>query len=220
MKKTDNNNYDLAAYFYDSLSHLYSGFQILACKAYQINHIKAGDTVLYAGAGGGDDAILAAKKGAEVTVVELSINMLNKSKKKIEKAGVADKITLIHGDVFQHTDRQYDVVAANFFLNVFDTQTMPVMAKHLSGLLRDGGLFMIADFGPRRGNALMRLLQQGYYGAALLTFALIAKNPLHQIYDYQTQFEALCLQTKNVEDFGLFGKGPRWYRVLIAEKTA
>ncbi len=218
MKKTNKNNYDLAAYFYDALAGLYSGFQILACKKYQLDYIKAGDRVLYAGAGGADDAILAAQKGARVTIVELSRNMVKKAKNKIQKSGMTKNIELIHGDIFDFESTPFDVVVANFFLNVFDPHTMEQVFAHMNSLLKDKGLFMIADFSPLQGNLISRFIQQVYYGLALFIFVLVAKNPLHKIYDYSHLFQRLSLEPKNSQNFGLFAKGPKWYRVWIAQK--
>ena len=219
MKKTDANNYNRAAYFYDALSNIYSGFQIIACKRHQMLHIKLGDRVLYAGAGGADDAILAASKGAQVTLVELSINMINKSRKKIERAEVQENIELIHGDILQFDTTDFDVVVANFFLNVFDRETMPMVFLHLNGLLKKGGLFLIADFTPLKGNIVLQLFQSIYYGVALLSFAILAKNPLHKIYDYRTYFSQMALTEVEVKDFPLFGFGPQWFRVIVAKKN-
>ena len=41
-----NTDYSSVANLYDSLGHLYSGGQIAATKASQINHISTGDRVL------------------------------------------------------------------------------------------------------------------------------------------------------------------------------
>ena len=149
-----NTDYSSVANLYDSLGHLYSGGQIAATKASQINHISTGDRVLYAGVGGGEDARLAAKAGAKVTVVDLSQAMLDRAIVGFERAGVRDDIEVICGDIMEHARHgHYDVVVANFFLNVFDTELMPQVMKHLALQLRDGGTFMIADFrrSPTRG---------------------------------------------------------------------
>src|SRR5262245_46786191 len=71
MATATTNNYDRVASLYDILSHVYSGGQIRACKAAQLTHIKPTDRVLYAGVGGGEDALEAARLGASVTVVDL-----------------------------------------------------------------------------------------------------------------------------------------------------
>ena len=62
---SDRTNYSSVARLYDALGYLYSGGQISAAKAAQIRYISAGDRVLYAGVGGGEDALLAARARAQ-----------------------------------------------------------------------------------------------------------------------------------------------------------
>lgn len=212
------NNYDFVAFFYDALAGVFSGFQIKACKRFQVEWIEPGDSVLYAGAGGAEDAIMAANKGARVTIVELSVNMVNKARKKIQAQGLQDRINIIHGDVLQHASENYDVVVANFFLNVFERSTMQKVLSHLVTLTRPNGKVMIADFAPLNGNILLQGLQQVYYGLALFTFAALASNPLHKIYDYCTLLNDNGLQKETIKDMGLLDYGPKWYRVIIAKK--
>lgn len=55
---------------YDFLSNLYSGKNIHRCKTamLDVETVKPGDRILFAGVGHGRDAIRAAELGAEVTV--------------------------------------------------------------------------------------------------------------------------------------------------------
>ena len=81
------NNYDRFAYVYDWLANAYSCGQIRVCKAAQIRNIAPGARVLYAGVGGGEDAVMAAQKGAHVTIIDLSPRMIAKATKRITAAG-------------------------------------------------------------------------------------------------------------------------------------
>src|SRR5690554_787626 len=58
---------------YDFLSNLYSGKNIHRCKTamLEVETVKPGDRILFAGVGHGRDAIRAAELGADVTVVDL-----------------------------------------------------------------------------------------------------------------------------------------------------
>ena len=60
-------NYDRAAWFYEKSAKIYSTNQIRASKRYQLQYIEPGQTVLYLGAGAGEDAVMAARHGAKVT---------------------------------------------------------------------------------------------------------------------------------------------------------
>ena len=95
MSNTNSNNYGVVAKIYDALGHIYSGGQIRASKAAQLDVIEPGQRVLYAGAGGGEDAVMAAKQGAIVTVVELSPEMVEQCRRRFEKAGVDGQIELV-----------------------------------------------------------------------------------------------------------------------------
>jgi len=210
---TANTNYSLLANVYDLLGHFYSGGQIHACKKSQMEFIYPGAKVLYAGAGGGQDALMASQKGADVTVVELSENMLIKAKNSFSKANSLDRIECIQGDIAQHNrEETYDVVVANFFLNVFDETMMQTVLEHLSNQLRPGGRLLIADFKPLSLNPLAKLFQQVYFGTANLTFRILANNPIHPIYNYPRYFSKVGLALAAYTDFRLFGWGPAWYR--------
>ena len=114
----------------------------------------------------------------------------------------------------------YDVVIANFFLNVFDTELMPQVMEHLALQLRDGGTFMIADFRPLSDAWVDRGLQQLYFGCANAVFRLVANNPFHPIYDYDQHLPDYGLMTQEHRDFRLFGRGPSWYRTWRATKQS
>ena len=213
-------DYSSVASLYDALGHLYSGGQISAAKASQVQHIAPGDKVLYAGVGGGEDACLAAKAGAHVTVVDLSQAMLDRAVKTFRKAGVDSRITVECGDIMKHEQAgEYDVVVANFFLNVFDESLMPVVMRHLAGQLRPGGTFMIADFRPLSDDRIDRGLQKLYFGAANAVFRLVANNPFHPIYDYDGYLKTIDFEAAEHRDFKLFGSGPAWYRTWRATKA-
>ena len=105
----------------------------------------------------------------------------------------------------------YDVVVANFFLNVFDAELMPSgKTKHFMLQLRDGGTFMIADFrlalrrvGGTAGSSSSTL------GVPTRCFCLVANNPFHPIYDYDQHLPDYGLtHPRKHRDFGLFGRGP------------
>ena len=212
---TTRNNFNFVAQFYDGLSHVYSGGQIRACKESQVAHLRAGDRVLYAGVGGGEDATLAALHGAHVTVIDLAPSMLARAQRRFESAGVADRVNVICGDILQHDHADgYDAVVANFFLNVFSEPVMKQILGHLAGQVKPGGALLIADFAPRTGS----LAQWAYWNFALYSFKLLANNALHEIYDYSRYLAPLGLRLDETRDFKLFGRGPAWYRTLKASK--
>ncbi len=219
MDDTTANNYSTVANFYELLSNIYSGGQILACKRSQLEAFRRGDRVLYAGAGGGEDATLAAAMGAQVTVVELSPAMVAEARRRFDKAGVGAKVEVICGSVLDHRrPGHYDAVVANFFLNVFPADTMRVILEHLVDQAKPGGKVLVSDFAPPEGGSLARAAQNAYWGAAVMSFHLLAKNPVHAIYDYRVHLDELGLSLDATRDFNVFGLRVLRYRTISATK--
>ncbi|KZY29804.1 hypothetical protein A3752_08175 [Oleiphilus sp. HI0081] len=207
--------YDRTARFYEKAAHLYSGGKIIASKRWQLRDIKPGDKLLFVGAGSGEDVVLAAQKGAEITVVELSPKMLKRIECKLERLSLNDRVVLVLGDAFKHLkDSYYDYVVANYFLNVFAHPLMIEMLNHLSLQLKPGGSLMVADFAPISGNLVQRLCQRLYYYSALFAFHLIAKNPVHKIYDYTLYAKQANLSVKRYQMFKVLPGQSDWYRSL------
>jgi demethylphylloquinol methyltransferase len=180
------NNFDHVADTYDWWANIYSWGQIRACKAAQMRNIAPGGRVLYAGVGGGEDAVMAAQKGAHVTVIDLSPRMLANATKRITAAGVDRQVECICGDILEHNRRgYYDVVCANFFLNVFAEPVMREMMQYLATLLRPGGMLLIADLAPVEGPAWQRMARRIYFGVAAIAFRLLAGSATHPIYDFR-----------------------------------
>jgi demethylmenaquinone methyltransferase/2-methoxy-6-polyprenyl-1,4-benzoquinol methylase len=213
------NNYNHTAWFYEPLAMVYSGGQIRASKMHELQYIQPGDRVLYAGVGGGEDAVHAAKKGAKVTCIDLAPAMLAHVKTKLDRART--QAELICGDLLKH-DRvgQYDVVCANYFLNVFTPEVMALMLDHLVSLLRPGGKLLVADFAVPRGNIAFRALHVFYYRIANVMYWAISRNGLHPIYDYAAILPRHGLQLQTIARHALFPGGPTYFQTAIAVKPA
>lgn len=211
------NNYNHTAWFYEPLAAVYSCGQIRASKLHEIQYMQPGDRVLYAGVGGGEDAVCAAQKGVHVTSIDLAPNMLAKVESKMQRAGV--KAEQICGDLLQH-DRTgyYDAVCANYFLNVFTPDVMAQMLDHLITLLKPGGHLFVADFAVPRGNPLFRALHIGYYRIANVMYWAISGNGLHPIYHYSSILPEHGLQIESVAQHRLFPGGPRYFQTVISRK--
>lgn len=81
-----------------------------------------GKQVLDLGAGTCRYSIELASKGAEVTAVDISPEMLEVGKKKAEKRGVRDKITFVEGDALStdYEDDSFDIVTAFRLFHLID----------------------------------------------------------------------------------------------------
>jgi demethylphylloquinol methyltransferase len=195
-------SYDRLAWLYDAAAHAYSGGQIHALKAAQIGELQPGHRILYAGVGAGEDAVLAAEHDVMLTVLDASQLMLERAATKFRAAGVQDSIEIICADVLKHErPAYYDVVVANFFLNIFSEPAMKVVLAHLVTLIKPGGKLLIGDFSCPRERSTTATIQRSYYYLSMFTFWLFGGTPLHPIYDYPQYFEAVDLRTSSIKSF-------------------
>lgn len=173
--------YRLVGPVYDGLTWLASGPAIHRTRLAMLHHLQPGTRVLFAGVGHGSDAAFAAERGAQVTVVDTSATMLARSRRRL--AGT--DATIIHDDVraVAPADGAFDVVVANFFLNVFDLATARAVLAHLVTLTRPGGAVVVGDFAAPSPRRWLQTLQRLHWGLALRTFRLLAGNAVRPLVD-------------------------------------
>lgn len=196
--------YKIIGPLYDLLSTVYSGNQIHKCKTAMNADLKADEKILFAGVGHGRDAIDAAEKGAQVTVVDLSATMLKNVEKNLKGKTFKHPIRLVHSDIFEFNEtEQYDQVVANFFLNVFPEEFMVKVMGHLSTLIKPEGAFVIGDFIHPKGNIFTKAFQNAYWYIAVFTFTVFAKNAFHKIYNYPQHLENLGFSVQKSQAFNV-----------------
>ncbi|HPJ95314.1 MAG TPA: class I SAM-dependent methyltransferase [Deltaproteobacteria bacterium] len=197
-----NDKYKIIGPLYDFLAMIFSFGQIDKCKVAMHEHIKPDDKVLFAGVGQGIDAIEAAQRGAEVTVVDLSESMLNIFTRRTQGRYFTHTIRQVHQDILKFDEyEQFDVVYANFFLNVFPQDMVVQVLEHLSKLAKKGGFVVVGDFSLPSGSIISRLFQNIYWYIADIIFVIMAKNAFHPVYDYQSQMKGLGLNITDLKYF-------------------
>lgn len=181
-------NYDPIAPVYDCLAAVYTLGGIRHAKHAHLALIQPGESVLYAGAGGGEECVAAARLGARVTAVDASERMIRLCKRRFQRA--KQQAEFIQADVrsarLPQSRSTYDVVVAPFFLNIFPMAALPEVMRSLVSRVRPGGRFICVDFRAPVAGLFFRVLQKAYYLPPLALFYLIARNPWHPLYDYQT----------------------------------
>lgn len=106
--------------------------------------------VLDCGGGSGTFAVPLAQAGADVTVVDISIDALATLNRRAAEGGVADHVVALQGDLENHFDvlagRSFDLVLAHGILEVLDEPgaAFSVMA----GVLAPGGLLSVLVTNP------------------------------------------------------------------------
>jgi ubiquinone/menaquinone biosynthesis C-methylase UbiE len=206
---------------YDFLSNLYSGKNIHRCKTamLDVETVKPGDRILFAGVGHGRDAIRAAELGADVTVVDLSKTMLRKFAAAQKQEAPNLTIHPIHNDIMKVEDfDHYDMVVANFFLNVFDEEVMVRVLEHLIRLGKPEARIVVGDFCYPTGNIVARMFKKLYWFMAVFTFWLMANNAFHKIYNYPEHMQRLGLDVTEKKHFKLLKMNCYWS--ILGQKRA
>lgn len=202
---------------YDLLSNFYSGKSIQDCKVamLDVEIVNPGDKILIAGVGHGRDAIRAAELGADVTVIDLSKTMLDKFQELVDQHPEPLKIRKIHSDILVFDEYEtYDMVVANFFLNVFSEEMMVKVLDHLIKLGKSDAHVVVGDFAFPSGNIISRAFKKAYWYVAVSLFWLMANNAMHTIYNYPEHMEKLGLTIKDKKQFKLMNTVNCYWSIL------
>jgi 2-polyprenyl-3-methyl-5-hydroxy-6-metoxy-1,4-benzoquinol methylase len=115
--------------------------------------------ILDVGSGEGQDAVLLATLGAQVTALELSSEAVALARAYAEASGVADRITWVQSPVetFDAGAGQFDVAWCAAFLHHVLADLSPVCAS-LKRALKPGGRFVAIE--PLRTSGAVRLLRR------------------------------------------------------------
>ena len=210
----DEYSYGPVAGFYDWLAAFYSRGQIGASKRGQLEVIESGDRVLYAGVGRGADALMAARFGAHVTGVDLAPEMLERLAKQFALEDL--EAELICGDVASHKPVElYDVVVANYFLNLFDVERAREMLRHLGELVRPGGTLLLTDFALPKGGPVARAITEIYYRPVNWIAWALGLCDLHPILDYARLVEPMGFRIETERRFPvLLGANPAYISIV------
>ncbi len=214
--------YDRVAWCYEWVAASYSLGAIPRLKASQIAALAPGQRVLYVGVGAGEDALLAARHGVALSCLDPSQAMLRRLARRLESEALDAE--LIEDDILDHQPAApYDVVVANFVLNLFSQRTLVDVMRHLASLLVPGGRFLVADFTPPGPKLARRWLYAAYYRPINLIAWAMRLCALHPIYDYPRYFEATGLRLVERSPLPLWSNvlgtsGPCCYESLVAER--
>ena len=210
--------YDFVAPFYEAGASIFSTGVIRRAKASQLDALRAGQRVLYAGVGAAEDAVEAARQDVQVTCLDFSAEMIRQAEQKFQKAGLSAEF--ICGTALDHQrDDYYDVVVANFFLNCFREAQMAATLKHLATLIRPGGKMLIADVALQEGFGVGKPFAWLYLTLGMVPTWLIGLVPWHPVYDYRDYLAGTGLEPESVEWFRLFRVGPIAYQNLTLSKS-
>jgi ubiquinone/menaquinone biosynthesis C-methylase UbiE len=210
----DEYSYGSIAGIYDWLAAIYSRGQISASKRGQLDAIASGDRVLYAGVGRGEDALAAARRGARVTAIDLAPQMLARLAKQLAREEL--EFELIRGDVSSHQPVEpYDIVVANYFLNLFDVDRAREMLRHLGDLVKPGGMLLLTDFALPKGGRFARVVSGLYYRPVNWIAWAFGFCALHPILDYAPLLEPMGFRIDTARRLPvLLGANPAYVSIV------
>lgn len=106
--------------------------------ALDLANVGAGDDVLEIGTGWGTLAIEAARRGARVTTITLSVEQAALARERIEDAGYADRVEVLVQD-YRHVAGSFDAVVSIEMIEAVGERYWPDYFAALSRLVRPGG---------------------------------------------------------------------------------
>ncbi len=153
--------FDQIAFRYDFLNRFLSGGIDLYWRRKAISQLKTNKAqkILDVATGTGDLALAAAKylKPEQIIGVDISKGMLELGRKKIEKAHLSDKITLLEADSedLPFPDNQFDAVTVAFGVRNFEH--LETGLKEMWRVLKPGGKLVILEFSKPRQAVFSKL---------------------------------------------------------------
>ncbi|MFQ6052518.1 MAG: class I SAM-dependent methyltransferase [Candidatus Hydrothermarchaeota archaeon] len=124
--------------------------------------VKERETVLEIGFGTGHclEGIAKTVGGTgKVYGIDISSGMLDITRKKMEKKGLADRVELYCGDAMSvpYQDNMFDAVFMSFTLELFDTPEIPAVLKEIKRVLKPKGRLGVVSMSKEDGES--RLLK-------------------------------------------------------------
>ncbi len=182
-------SYDAAAGWYDTLAKLYSLGAISRVKSCQTQWVQRGQRMLAVGVGSGEELPAFLERGVVLTCLEPAAGMRRRLQSRVGKAAFED-FELCHDNLLDYSAAPYDVISANFFLNLYDGPALEKATRHLHGLLKPGGVLLVADFAPYAGHRCKSWLRRVYYRLPQICFSLLGLAQWHPLFHYEQLFEA------------------------------
>lgn len=125
-------------------------WQLLSAALRAVSNGAAAPTVLDCGGGSGSFAVPLAQAGAQVTVVDISVDALATLQRRADEAGVGERVRAVQGDVEALTDavgsQGFDLVLAHGILGAVDD--LPAAFAAVAAAVRPGGRLSVLVANP------------------------------------------------------------------------
>ena len=178
-------NYNNSTWFYDRLSHMVYGSTLIDAQIYLLQYIPANSHILIAGGGTGrvlEELTKLYPSGLKITYVEVSANMIARSKKR--KTGF-NKIVFINNAIENVVlANDFDVIITAFLFDNFTEQTLQRVFNHLHLSIKPKGIWLNCDF-QLTGKWWQQILLKSMF----LFFKLLCNIEASKLPDIEKQFE-------------------------------
>ncbi len=183
--------FDVYARFYDL------DYGDLEADLFMIEQFAArcGSPILELACGTGRVLLPLARQGYQVTGVDISAAMLAVARRKVQAEGLADRVTLVQGDMRElDLDGRFNlaIVAVNSFMHLLTTDDQLAALARIRQHLNPGGLLLLDLFHPD----LNRLLD--FRGQVALEKVMTDPETGHRLMRFHTQTVDLGRQTIDV----------------------
>jgi ubiquinone/menaquinone biosynthesis C-methylase UbiE len=160
--------------FTDALIPVYNwGFRVLAGREHEtfrqhvleLAALKGDERLLDAGCGTGMMALRIAARypGCTVHGIDLSPKMIAAARRDAETQGLAVDFRVGSITDLPYPGDSFDVVITNILYHHLDLAEKRQAVTQIARVLKPGGRYVSAEFGPRARNALQRHLAKGEY---------------------------------------------------------
>lgn len=157
-------------HFTDALIPVYNRlFEVLAGHEHEafrqhvleVGALTGDEPLLDAGCGTG--MMAARDRGCTVHGIDLSSKMIAVARRDAERQGLAVDFRVGSITNLPYRGGSFDVVITNIMYHHLDVAEKRQAVAEIARVLRPGGRYISAEFGPRAGNALQRHLAKGEY---------------------------------------------------------
>lgn len=151
-------NYDRISRVYDFVAGIFEKKYL--DKGLELLNMKDDESVLEIGFGTGHSLKKMARSagmGTSIHGIDISEGMLEVSRKKLEKAGLAHKVELMCGDFLEmpFPENKYNCVFMSFTLELFDSPEIPEVLDKVRKVLKQGGRLALISMSKDDGNSFM-----------------------------------------------------------------
>jgi len=149
--------YDRISKFYDYLTGAFE--RKYAEMALERVSVEKGETVLEIGFGTGHCLKRIAEsvgKTGKAYGIDVSSGMLKVTKRRLEKAGLTNRVKLHCGDAtsLPYADNAFDAIFTSFTLELFDTPEIPKVLYEIKRVLKPGGRLGVASMSKENDQSI------------------------------------------------------------------